>query len=72
MRLSNNSNKSIKMMILKETSRSSFEVENGAGPPTHSHTQSNTFKLKNEELKGPNSLTFYGGFFCEAFIYFAL
>lgn len=60
-------------MILKETNRSSFEVEKWCRPThTHSHTQSNTFKLKNEELKGPNSLTFYGGFFCEAFIYFAL
>lgn len=49
-----------------------MKLKNGAGPHTHSHTQSNTFKLKNEELKGPNSLTFYGGFFCEAFIYFAL
>ena len=48
-----------------------MKLKKGAGPPTHSHTQSNTFKLKNE-LKGPNSLTFYGGFFCEAFIYFAL
>lgn len=57
------------MMILKETNRSSFAVEKWCRP---TRTQSNTFKLKNEELKGPNSLTFYGGFFCEAFIYFAL